>query len=658
MGADVQEVRSYGIVVVREDINHYGKGVCRMLRKLTLAIGIFAVCILASGAEPFKRTDEITDLKWPMSFSLEAGERATYGFPVMQAGEAAAVVTLRSGTIKVQLLDPAGQDAAKPAMIGAPSGRLSQMIGPQELQKGIIWIAVLENPTRSKVEGQITVTYPAVNSSTLASALTALRTKRQSNLRPDEIQPVSRSGSKAAEKAPLSIRKADKAMEDRRTKLKADLMKRFASASVEGQPTAAVKSVKRLQPTSAVKPMKGLQPASDVKIGKRLQPASDVMPAANVPKPTGDAVLMPDFVIDSVTPDSAIPGTRVEVEIVGSGFAGGSEVHLIVSGNDYLLHSRTVYDAESKTTSLVASLAFVDCLLKQNTKSALYVTGKTRNGKSGKNSAPVDFMALQNVPVILSLDRTEGYAGEHVLVSGRGFLDPNRSVHLKPCGRTIDELKRLSDPSANTSQGTLSAIPGCDYYLVRGEQGTSSQVLFKIPDNFPVPAEGLDLAISLMSYVSNGNKNIESEAVRFHLNPVFEERSAHAWMYPVACADFKKCEDNDVWGEYRPRGGPEYGSGYNGAEHHSGTWSGHKGDDIWEVQRSLANGWVCERVDLERKGSSCSVPGAHTGCNLVSSYVNDKGYPAAKIHWFVEYSCDMTYSIDFILKGPAGIRSY
>jgi hypothetical protein len=216
------------------------------------------------------------------------------------------------------------------------------------------------------------------------------------------------------------------------------------------------------------------------------------------------------------------------------------------------------------------------------------------------------------VPVIVSLNVTQGEPGDPVLVTGKNFGDTPGQVHFI-----------VSNNADIVPQGMAATW-------------TDSQIIISVPD-----ADGhADFNGFVYVTPKNGTK---SAFVPFHFVAAIEYRT------------LALTNDAQVRGDVAP---VPAGS----ACHEKGTdpydfwasFSGHRGDDEYFLTTRLKNGWVVDAATLDDgKGGAIGIAGS--GNASITEMRAGTDSPYLKVHWWFDGGSYIMFCPEIIIRGPKGV---
>lgn len=266
---------------------------------------------------------------------------------------------------------------------------------------------------------------------------------------------------------------------------------------------------------------------------------------------------------------------------------------------------------------------------------------------TGSVSSPLPLRLLPNMPFLQAMDRARVTGGETFILTGTGFSETTE-VYLKalePGFEALDALRQGGQwywpPEIPRNDGHPKSRGPLRYCHVVAVSATRLAV--QIPYETPIPLAGLPVEV----YACNAAQPTSpSRPLRCRLEPVIVEVGAFRSGPAIEAVQFTRGENSDTYGTYCPSQ-PRFG-----AEHHSGTVTGHRGDDRWTLARPLLNGWLCQRVWFERQRHGRS--DARVGSPAIVD-----GKVQVSVHWWVDPpSNEVFYNLDFILRGPLGLPMF
>jgi hypothetical protein len=286
-----------------------------LLVSLVFSAFFYSSAVLAAAQPAATRPagpPQLAELPWPQSFDLQGFQVRTYGFAVTQPGPIVLDVKSQGAPLDVVLQGPIAQPLEQQ---GAGALRVSYVVTPQDVQRGVLWHFMLRlTPAAAQggaqSVGNVGVQHPLANAQIVQQAIQAMAAQRHV---PTE-QELAQSGAKvrAQRDAVFSARIAAGEQE---------LVQRRAAIYQNLQP--AIEGMRRQKATMA-------QPGTSEPSGVTQPPAGGLSTRA---LPPGQLVRLrpppPHPVITSLSAAEGVPGDGIM--ITGSGFGStDGEVHFVI----------------------------------------------------------------------------------------------------------------------------------------------------------------------------------------------------------------------------------------------------------------------------------------------------------------------------------------
>lgn len=652
------------------------------LVSLLMLLGLVLPAFAADNAQQILPT-------WPQAFSLTYSDHKTFAIPVTQAGDITVTVNWEGLPVSIALKDLSGkQITALPAQ-NAPSAKLTYHVAAADLARGPVWFIVLTGPAGKSVvdaqtgasnvvsKGTLSATYPDVQMDKLQSAVTALQTRRASQLstRRQSMSHTTAAVQGALTPRPQDILPADPKRAVRLATLIQSLRARITPQTNSMTGAANKRNIKQLStdPTIySVTPANGypgdsvivnavcvsqsadnnmirfvfnnttttdVKPSyaysnSDGTVGfsVKLPPlpsgigavtSTGVELAANdhqppfVTPPTSfrlDAVPIPSII--SVTPNLLYQTSGSILTIKGNHLLSDTKVHYIMpNGSDVpALPGGKV--SGDQMTAIGPSLTTTEPATVQ-----VYLVN--RDGKAG---SPVPITMATNSFRVASTDRGEGEPGEAVLITGKGFDQP--SVSFRPLS------------SAQISPDVRSSI-GASWKI---STKTDTQILAVIPDSL----KGFSDTVPGVIEVYDHGFVVSTP---FNMKPMY----VVVPLWPEPCS-WKIFDTSTTWDDYEllntdyPDSTGKYQYEWIRGAHEASFLWGHSGTDAFSTSCVLVNNWTVDHAEVVDE--SLDSAGAYldkVGINGISRV------PTVWVRWWADAPlCVAGYRVTIFIRGPAG----
>jgi hypothetical protein len=274
-------------------------------------------CVIATPA-PLQpaAAPQLQELQWPQSFDLRGFQVHTYGFAVTQPGPIVLDVKSQGAPLDVVLQGPIAQPLEQQ---GSGALRISYVVTPQDVQRGVFWHFILRlTPAAAQAgagsAGSIGVQHPPANPQIVQQAAQAFMAQRHVPTAQERAQAAS--SVRAQRDALFSARltAGEQELVQRRTVIYQNLQPTIDAMRRQKAATA--------QPAAAVPPAAPAQSAAGVST-RALSPGRFLRPTAPTP------------VIASLSAAEGVPGDGII--ITGSGFGTtDGEVHFVIGADPSL----------------------------------------------------------------------------------------------------------------------------------------------------------------------------------------------------------------------------------------------------------------------------------------------------------------------------------
>jgi hypothetical protein len=316
--------------------------------------------------------------------------------------------------------------------------------------------------------------------------------------------------------------------------------------------------------------------------------------------------------------------TGMDKNKVGPGFG------LVIQGRNFMQNSQ-VHFAPSPGQDIAAKPYFYDPTnlqvyvpnyqLAQSGPGQIYVTSDVvpTAAHPGPATLQSNMMSATFVPTkstITGIDRNIAEPGETVLISGTGFFDP--WVYWNP-----DKGQESKMINSNT---------GTDWKVL---SYTETGIVAQIPESIKGVVDTLNGKIIVQ------NRTAAWVEVPFQLKPLIVVKPL---LRPkLAYTSFRQHEGNDRYS----MGGSVWVYGM----HSSGFFEGHRGDEYYEAQMGLINGWVPDHVEVDSNNTE------HKGARAVTAGIDPySNFLYGSVHWWVDAPLDFTYyGVTIYIRGPQGV---
>jgi hypothetical protein len=277
-------------------------------------------CVLATAAPPQSApAQQMQELQWPQSFDLRGLQVRAYGFAVTQPGPIELDVKSQGAPLDVVLQGPIAQPLEQQ---GSGALRISYVVTPQDVQRGVLWHFMIRlTPAAAQAgagsTGSVGVQHPPANLQIVQQAVQTLMAQQHVPSAQERAQ--AGSGVRAQRDAQFKARQAagEQELVQRRTAIYQNL-----------QPTI---DAMRRQKAAMAQPAAAVPPATS---------APGVNTRAIAPERFLRPIAPPSPVIASLSAAEGVPGDGII--ITGSGFGStDGEVHFVI-GADPSLDKATI----------------------------------------------------------------------------------------------------------------------------------------------------------------------------------------------------------------------------------------------------------------------------------------------------------------------------